>query len=223
MPTPKYPKTNPEKITLYAQALAEVRMRLRSIKDIADSGFPDRIKSETCHLQLRLAAECFAIGMLAAQGDFKTHKAFRESYSPIEIFKELETGYPHFFPIPSIPRKTSEGHWFFDDVGHGDCITRAELEGLWKRSGDHLHRTSLKKYLKNSPAATYKPIYEATERLWNLVRSHRIFLSDHSSHLQIQLGRDDDTMLCFYIHLDKQHGTARIERYNIELEDHRAP
>ncbi|GLT02451.1 hypothetical protein GCM10007897_38610 [Sphingobium jiangsuense] len=174
-------------------------------------------------MQLRLSVECFAIGMLAAQGDFKTHKAFTKYYSPVEIFKALEIAYPHFFPKPSIPRKMADDIWHFDDVGHGNCITRTELEKLWQQSGDYLHRTSLKKYIKNSPAANYKPIYEATERFWNLVRSHQIFLSDHTSYLQIEIGRDDDAMRCFYIHLDQKNGTARIERYNIELINPRGP
>lgn len=193
-------------------------MRLRSIADIAASSLPDRIRGESCYLQLRLSVECFALGLVIAQGDFETQAAFTDQYSPIEIFKALEISYPSFFPVPSVPRKTGEGQWHFDDIGFGDCMTRKELEKLWGRSGDYLHRASLKKYVRQVPAAPYQPIHTATERFWNLVRSHRILLADHSTFLQVELGRDDDSMRCFLITINKTEGTAHIEQFNIELE-----
>lgn len=219
---PVYPQTNPEKISLYAEALTELRMRLRSIPDIAASDLPDRIKGESCYLQLRLATECFAIGMLAAQGDFKTFKTLTSSYSTVDIFKALAKTYPHFFPIPSIAKRTGEGQWHFDDVGYGDCSTREELEQLWSKSGNELHRASVDKYLKRRSAVDYPPIHQATERFWRLIRSHRILLSDRSSYLHVELDREGDGMRCVYMHLDQGDGTARLERYNIELEPNQA-
>lgn len=96
------------------------------------------------------------------------------------------------------------------------------MEQLWSKSGNELHRASVDKYLKRRPAVDYPPIYQATERFWRLIRSHRIMLSDRSSYLHVELDREGDGMRCVYMHLDQRDGTARLERYNIELEPNQA-
>ena len=210
-----YPKTNLEKADLYVNALHEIRVRLRSIDAIIAAPVAELVQAESCHLQLRMACECLAVACLAAQGDFETHKAFRDDYSPVNIFKALEATYPEFFPTPSIMQKTEEG-WHFDDVGHGHPITRAEIEAIWQKSGDHLHRASAKKYLRRTNKVDMLAINKAKECFWNLVMDHLIILADHSSRFHIHMDRNTDAMACQFINLDPEAGTATVEPYTLE-------
>ena len=210
-----YPKTNREKADLYVNAMHEIRIRLRSIDSLLASPVAELVQYECCQLQLRLACECFAVACLAAQGDFATHRAFRDDYSPVTIFKALEKTYPNFFPTPSIMQKTIEG-WHFDDVGHGHTITRDEIEAIWQKSGDHLHRASAKKYLKRTNNVDQLAINEAKERFWHLVMDHMIILADHTSRFHAHVGRATDAMECQFINLDVEEGTATVEPYNLE-------
>jgi hypothetical protein len=155
------------------------------------------------------------VACLAAQGDFATHKAFRDDYSPVIIFRALEATYPDFFPTPSIMQKTTEG-WHFDDVGHGHSITRGEIEAIWQKSGDHLHRASAKKYLKRTNTVDLQAINKAKERFWNLLRDHMIILADHTSRFHAHVDRATDAMTCQFINLDVEAGTAAVEPYNLK-------
>jgi hypothetical protein len=210
-----YPKANREKAGLYVNALHEIRVRLRSIDAILASPIAELVQSESCHLQLRLACECFAVACLAAQGDFETHKAFRDHYSPVTIFKALEATYPGFFPTPSIMQKTNEG-WHFDDVGHGHTITRVGIETIWQKSGDHLHRASAKKYLKRTNVVDFLAINKAKESFWNLVMDHMIILADQTSRFHAHVDRATDAMTCQFLSLDSEAGTATVEPYTLE-------
>lgn len=210
-----YPTTNRERANLYVNALNEIRVRLRSIDGILAAPIAELVQAESCQLQLRLAAECLAVACLAAQGDFETHRAFREEYNPVAIFKALEATYPAFFPIPSAMLKTNHG-WHFDDVGAGHAIDRGEIEALWSKSGDHLHRTSAKKYLKRTNKVDFLAITKAKERFWNLIQGHMIIFADHEMRFHARLERDSEMMECIYFYLDVETGTAKIEPYRLE-------
>jgi hypothetical protein len=220
----QYPKSNQEKAVLYAEALVEVRMRLRVIQKIGAANLPDMVTRETVYLQLRLCVECFAIGCLAAQGDFQTHKSFKEEYSPVLIFKALSTAYPDFFPVPSKVVTNPDGTKHFDAIGRGDVITREELETIWQKSGDRLHRTSAKKFIKKkwsvTDASEITEIGVWTQRFWSLIMNHRILLSNKNDFLVVAMDRTTDAMQCDFILLDRIAGTATIEPYTVTL---RAP
>jgi hypothetical protein len=187
-------------------------MRLRAIPLIQGASLPDLMIAESCHLQLRLSCECFAVACLAAQAQFETHKAFRDEYSPPNIFRALDAEYPDFFPTPSLKQKTENG-WHFDDVGHGHAITRSEIERIWQKSGDHLHRASTKKYLKRTNAVDILAINRATERFWNLISGHMIVLADRTSRFYTELDRAKEQIDCSFLCLDAEAGTATIERF----------
>jgi hypothetical protein len=212
--TVAYPQTNAARATLYANALFEIRIRLRSIGQIQGAPLPDLMIAESCHLQLRLSCECFAVACLAVQANFETHKTFRDEYSPPIIFRALDAEYPDFFPMPSLKQKTQEG-WHFDDVGYGHAISRLELEQIWQKSGDHLHRASAKKYLKRTNVVDILAINRATERFWNLIMGHMIVLADKTSRFYTQLDRATDQIDCSFLYLDVEAGTATIENFNV--------
>ena len=209
-----YPQTNREKAALYFKAVDELRARLRCIDELLKSGMAPLLVYEFCQLQLRLSAECLAIACLAAQGDFDTQKAFRDRYEPGVIFKALESLYPAFFPAPSIMQRVGEGQWHFDDVGHGNAITREEIEGIWNLSGAHLHRGSAKRYLKEAQELDLLAINRVTEKFWNLLMDHLIVLTDQKSRFHVHLERETEVIRCHFLFLDMEAGTAKVEPYN---------
>ncbi|WP_230280010.1 hypothetical protein U4960_00225 [Altererythrobacter sp. H2] len=209
-----YPQTNPEKAALYFKAVDEIRARLRCVDDLLTGNMAPLLIHEFCQLQLRLAAECLAIACLAAQGDFETHKAFRDRYEPGAIFRALEALYPAFFPTPSIMQRVGEGRWHFDGDGHGNTITRADIEEIWNLSGAHLHRGSAKRYLTDAQDIDLLAVARLKERFWNLLMDHLIVLADQQSRFHVHVERNTDDIQCHFLFLDREAGTARVEPYN---------
>lgn len=212
-----YPQTNREKAALYLKAVHEIRERLRCIDSLVTSDLAPLLIFEFCQLQLRLASECLAIACLAAQGDFDTHKAFREKYEPGVIFKALAVLYPAFFPTPCIMQRTGEGSWHFDDVGHGNAITRKEIEDIWNRSGRHLHRGSTKRYLQEPQDIDLLSVTRIKERFWNLLLDHIIVLADQTSRFHVHVERESADIQCQFLFLDIERETATVEPYKVEV------
>lgn len=212
-----YPQTNPEKAALYFKAADEIRARLRCVDDLLSSNMAPLLIHEFCQLQLRLASECLAIACLAAQGDFETHKAFRDRYEPGAIFKALEGLYPAFFPTPSILQQVGEGQWHFDGEGHGNTITPGEIEEIWNLSGAHLHRGSAKRYLSEAQEIDLLAVARLKEKFWNLLMDHLIVLADQTSRIHIHVERNTDAIRCHFLFLDMETGTAVVEPYNAAI------
>lgn len=209
-----YPSTNSERAALYIKAVHEIRERLRCIDRLLASDMSPLLIQEFCQLQLRLAAECLAIACLAAQGDFETHKAFRERYEPGAIFKALEVLFPGFFPTPSIMQRVGEGQWHFDSDGHGHAVTRDDIEQIWNLSGAHLHRGSAKRYLKDAVEIDLLYITRAKEKFWNLLMDHLVVLSDQVSRFHVHAERFGEDIRCHFLFLDMETGMARVEAYD---------
>lgn len=64
-----------------------------------------------------------------------------------QIFDALEDLHDDFFPVPGTIKKTETG-WHFDYWEGGPFATKEELTTIWARSGDVLHRGSLKNLIK---------------------------------------------------------------------------
>lgn len=210
-----FPKTNREKADVIINALNEIRVRLRAIDALQAAPLPDLITNESCHLQLRLCCECLAITVLAVQADFATNKAFRDDYSPVSIFKALAKGYPAFFPTPCKMVTMPDGTYHFDDVGAGHPISRSEIEDTWELSGHHLHRASMKKYLKRDNHVDLLAINRAKDRIWNLITGLMMVTVDGSFRFFAAMHRDDDFIECAFIDLNIEAGTAKIDPYTL--------
>ena len=209
-----FPKTIKERAELYVRAAHEVRFRLRCVDELLVSETEPIFISEFCHLQLRLACECLAIACLAAQGDFATHKAFRDAHEPGKIFDALARLYPGFFPTPSRMISTGKGSWHFDDVGQGYAISREGVVKIWNLSGSRLHRGSAKRYLLDDLKFDLLDIAKQKEMVWNLVLNHLVVLSDRSSRLHVSVDRNSDLIRCHFLFLDPALGQARVEVYD---------
>jgi hypothetical protein len=235
-----YPKTNEEKATLYANAVHEIRMRLQFVEKLRVADMPPLFLYESCQLQLRMCCELFAVACLAAQGDFETHKAFRERYEPPAIFKVLEDHYPNFYPKPSSRIKTVDG-WHMDldtRPSRPLAIDRIQMEKIWSLAGSHLHRASVKRYIARTNAVDVEEIRKATEAFWDLVIDHSIVLSPVPLHahvegdqppkivpindlalwtiLHVQMDRQSDDMRLTFLHVDRETSTIKAEEFTVQ-------
>ena len=208
-----YPETNQEKAALYFEAIGEIRVRLKCIEEQVEGQMPPYLRFEFCQLQMRLSCECLAIACLAAQGDFKTHKAFWDRYEPGAIFNALEKLYPGFFPSPSSMHKVKDGHWHFDDIGQGNTISRAEVQQIWNLSGGYLHRGSAKRYISESQEVDFLSLVCMKDKMLNLIADHLIVLSDQKSRFHVHMERATGKLNCHFLFLDEVNGTARVELY----------
>ena len=213
----KYPNSNREKATLYFSAMHEVRERLRSIDALVASDWVPLFVEEFCQLQLRLICECIAVACLAAQGDFKTHKAFTERHEPGAIFKALKGLYPGFFPSPSLMIKNGPNSWHFDDVGHGNAVTAGEIVEIWNRSGNRMHRGSAKRFLKDVINTDLLEVTRKKEKIWNLILDHIVVLSDRTSRLHVSMDRYGEAIRCHFLIIDSVRGTAAVEVFDASI------
>jgi hypothetical protein len=237
----RFPKTNEEKATLYANAMHEIRMRLRFVEQLLVADMPPLFLYESCQLQMRMRCELFAMACLAAQADFETHKAFRERYEPPAIFKTLEEHYPDFYPKPSSITRTVDG-WHMDLDARPSrplAIKRVQIEKIWSMAGSHLHRASVKRYISRTNAVDIAEIEKATEAFWTLVVDHSIILSpvalepkvngDQFSKvvpindlalwtvLHVLMDREGDNLRLIFLHVDRETSAIRLEEFLVSL------
>lgn len=221
--TAAFPKSLRERATLYANAAHEVRLRLRTIGQMRGTGLPQMFVHENCQLQLRLSCECLAVACLAAQGDFATHKAFRERYEPPVIFKALEQIYPDFFPKPSLLSQDGRS-WHFDGNAERPlALSRKRLEEIWRKSGSHLHRASAKRYITQKVKVDFGQVTNALEAFLSLLSSHAIILAPvkedaDSTILHVLMDRDTDAMRLYFLHVNQKDATIAVEQFDTRLE-----
>ncbi|WP_156884198.1 hypothetical protein [Sphingomonas sp. LK11] len=216
----EFPESLRERAALYANAMHEVRMRLRMLKDLQKTKLPQLFVYESCQLQLRLVCECFAVACLAAQGDFKTHKAFRERYEPGAIFKALEEHYPDFFPSPATLINVNDTWHFNAKDDRPEAITRGDIESVWNRSGGHLHRASAKRYVARTNQVDFVEVNNRHDALWSLLYNHAIILAPaienvHATLFHVLMDPASDTMKLHFLHINNEDRTIAIEELSV--------
>lgn len=215
-----YPKTRQERARLYILCMLEIKERLTAVNFLLASPMPSLFKQETCYLQFRHICEVIAIGCLAAQGDFKTQRAFTEEYSPPRIFNALRELYPHFFPQPCDIRSEKGQHHLSANQKAG-AYGEAEVTSLWSRSGDHLHRASVKKYLSRSfgPQVLLEDIQTHYAGLIRLLESHVISITSGSQKTLFQVNLEDGSggMEAHYLNINVEDSTMTVETFRGSL------
>jgi hypothetical protein len=110
------------------------------------SQWPYGVLREFCHLQLRHICELVAIGSLVIQGDYTYDPGVKDEYNPQKIFRSLDKAYPDPFPQPMTV--TYDGTWNFVANSKPGAMTRKELENLWSRTGNYLHRLRIANFFR---------------------------------------------------------------------------
>lgn len=227
MTRPQYPTNNLEKAKLYLHCMVEIKERLHVVTEILELPIAPLFIQELCYLQLRHICELIAIACLAAQGDYKTQKSFTQSYKPPEIFKALRAIYPDFFPEPAerITKQVGESYHHHIERSHiPDAYTESDVSKLWEMSGDHLHRASVKKYLRttfqNRPP-NLEPIRRHANGLFRLLKGHLIPIQENSEQdvrILIELGHRHEPARFLFLRLNHEDATVQTEEYTSSLQ-----
>jgi hypothetical protein len=220
-----YPKTNHDKAKLYLHAMVEVKERMRLIRALVELPFEPLFIQELCYLEFRYICELIAMACLAAQGDYETQRAFTESYKPPEIFKCLREIYPDFFPEPVERIITQEPgkprHHHVERFHIHDAYAEADVTSLWKAAGGHLHRASLKKYLRTtfSKGPKLDSIYKHAHGLVRLLGGHMIPIletPEKEVRILVEMGQDDEPCRLMFLHINRVASTMEVEEYTAQ-------
>lgn len=227
MPKSSYPKTIEERAKLYLHCMVEIKERLRLVEGACAADTAPLFKNEICSLQFRHICELIAIACLAAQGDFKTQRAFREAYSPALIFNALREIFPFFFPQPSTVTYTpAEGS---NPARHhvaantkGDAYGEQDIIKLWGRAGNDLHRASVDKYLKATfgKPPTLEPIAKHVLGLVRLLETHLIPIGTPETSLLLDVrlvGDEEENVVANFLTLDRNKSTISLATYRSKL------
>jgi hypothetical protein len=227
MSKPSYPKTNAEKAKLYLHTMVEVKERLHVLVALLGLPIAPLFKQELCYLQLRYVCELIAIACLAAQGDYETQRSFTESYKPPEIFKALRDLYPDFFPVAAeriVTPKDGKRHHHVEHSHKPDAYAEADVTSLWRSAGAHLHRASVKKYLRTTfanKAPNLTDIARHLNGLTTLLDSHLIPIQrnpEEDVRLLIEMGQYHEPVRILFLNLNREMGTLGIEEYSAQLQ-----
>lgn len=220
-----YPRTLQERAKLYLHCMVEIKERMNLVQAALNADTADLFKNEICSLQFRHICELIAIACLAAQGDFKTQRAFRESYSPSEIFNALRKIFPHFFPQPTnVTTKPNPDGGMAHHIEANNkpgAYSEADVTTLWAKCGNDLHRASVKKYLKATFSAGPKiePVYERLSGLVALLDTHIIPIGDVNTNVLLEVRMEDGegNAVAHYVTVDRETGTAQVEGFRAQL------
>ncbi len=211
-----YPSTRDEKARTYLVVMEEVRSRFQAIDVAVNSPLHPILIREICYLELRHICELVAIGCLIAQGDFKSYRTFREAYSPIPIFKHLESLHESFFPQP-VDRSEKDRNVHLEFNEKPNAITRKELEKLWQQSGDHLHRLSASKFFKPKdidPDIIGK-IINIKQKMVELLDNHGISIPSPKVMLVVSLSQPDCRVIAHFLNY-LPDGKMTVEEFKLE-------
>ena len=159
MPKPSFPTEIDDPANAYLNILFEVNARLNFMNSIQDLNLPDGILREMCQLNLRHICELTAIGCVVLQGDYRSFRSFREADNPRHIFLGLSKIHTGFFSMPATITKNDDPLGVLIE-GHGDtnAMTRSELELLWSKTGNFLHRLTATSF--------FRPEDRSDEDMW---------------------------------------------------------
>lgn len=217
-----YPKTSKEKAKVYLHCMAEIVARMETINDIDKFQTRKLFAREFSHLQLRHICELIAIACLVAQGDYETFRAFTTEYSPKKIFRSLHEINPHFFPQPST-RTYQDGRHHLEANSVDGAADKNKIIDIWSVSGGHLHRASLKKYLKKTfnPLPESNHVEDSHAAIALLLNSHIISLRSEPNDavvtlLEVHLDDGDGKLVADFLHINKDNDTIEVESFRAE-------
>jgi hypothetical protein len=175
-----------ESLTLYANFMEEIKVRVASIEAVQKGGavtIPGVILSEFCFLQLRMICELIALGCLTAHGDIKAATKLRNDFAADKIMNQLEKLHPTFYPSPvsqsvSLVKDNIRAHHLTGITSK--FLTKEELVALYRKCGNKLHKGSLKKLISaKTPIETnFLEVFGWTAKIRELLNHHTISLRD---------------------------------------------
>ena len=166
-------------LALYQKLMVEAKARIDGINILTGDqrGIPSPLVREFDILQIRMLCETVGLACLVAHGDLVeiAPAKLKKEYRPAEIFDALARLHDDFYPVPMTPQETDYG-WHFAEYMGAPYADRTELAQIWARTGDILHRGSLKNLVKaNEPVENeFAEVVDWGQKLANLLNNHRI-------------------------------------------------
>jgi hypothetical protein len=133
---------------------------------------------EYVYLQLRICCELVALACLVCHNDIKAAqtKRIEKAYIPEDILRKLGELHPDFYPVP-VTTEVSEQGVHLDYLAK-PFFTKEELIELWNKSGDFLHKGSLRQLIggrqNHRTQIMLDDMMEKLQNMVNLVNTHRI-------------------------------------------------
>jgi len=151
------------------------------------------VRKEFIYLQFRFLCELTALGCLAAHGDVAETSSLKKKWQAQEIMEALEKLNPDFYPSP-VGKMMRQNEGIHFDVPVGKVITKEEMFAVYGRSGNILHRGSLKNLLKakNPLQNSFPDEARIAQEFRNLLAGHRISLLDGEFQLICLFGLAND-------------------------------
>ena len=183
---------------LYCELLRETKLRLAYIELILQGRpkLPARLAYELCVLQLRCLCEIIALGSLVLNGDIKPPRAsksakegrLKQIWSADTTIKELNVIHVPFYPflmekiipVKGVGIKPGE----FKPL-RIPFLGQKEIVSLYTKCGDHLHRGTIKKLLKDPMPNhfNFDEISEWHQKIENLLTCHVVALLEENTML----------------------------------------
>jgi hypothetical protein len=188
------PTSQDDRARAYLHVLFEIKERLVLIKTMRLSTLPYGIVRELCQLQLRHICELVAIGCLVIQGDYTSSAALTDDYHPDKIFRILGNKYEGFFPQATTITIVSSVTTVAANT-KPDAMTRAEMEKLWHRTGNYLHRLQIGKFFKaddHKDANFWPDINTYVSKIELLLNPHIVPMYNQETKVLVVAGLDGD-------------------------------
>jgi hypothetical protein len=176
----------------YQQIMEEAVLRVHAIDGLlrASTSLRPQFIRECCWLQLRMICELVALGCLVCHGDIKATKtkALQKAYEPAKIMSQLESLHPDFYPVPFVLEFPSPGMVHLADYTK-PYMTKDALLSLWSKSGNFLHKGSLRKLQKHNQSETLRvdDIINLNQRALNLIEHHKISRLGNNFHFLVNM------------------------------------
>jgi len=180
-------------LQIYKLLMDEVKIRVGIIERALDGEIvvPGMMIREICYLQLRMICEIIALGCLVAHGDITATRSGKlpKEYNADRIVSLLGKLHPAFYPKPMRatgvkPHPSGIGRvHHFDPVKTG-FLTKSELAHLSNKSGDFLHRGTMRKLLSPEPIDVGFPdVVVWVNKIIVLLTAHSLSLFDDREFL----------------------------------------
>jgi len=124
------------------------------------------LNAEICFLQLRKICELIALGCLSAHGDLGkgVKSSILKEWNINKIMKALEDLGDNFYPVP-VKIEVINGAVQVSDPDPQQILDKKALLHLYGRSGDFLHRGSLKKLFEGKITLVGPEIENAAKQI----------------------------------------------------------
>lgn len=183
-------------MNLYCAMMEEIKVRIQFIELVVSGKLfiQSRLVRESSYLQLRLICEMIALACLVAHGDIKPtkEKRFAKEWDAGKIIAGLADLHRDFCPRPVTHERLGPKATQLTPLTSG-FLTKEDILSLYGRSGDFLHRGSLKKLLKKNATieAAYSDIWDWLRKIGTLLSFHQVRLADGNTFFLCALAAED--------------------------------